>query len=42
VDSKSNGLVYTVDRMKAFDITGHITLRQVERSPLAQLAEKHM
>lgn len=42
VDSKSNGLVYTVDRMKAFDITGHITLRQVERSPLAQLAEKNM
>ncbi len=42
VDSKSNGLVYTVDRMKDFDITAHITLRQVERSPLAQLAEKHM
>ena len=42
VDSKSNGLVYTVDRMKYFDITGHITLKQVERSPLAQLAEKHM
>ncbi len=42
VDSKSNGLVYTVDRMKPFQITGHITLRQVERSPLAQLAEKHM
>ncbi|RQD67095.1 MAG: PhoH family protein [Tindallia sp. MSAO_Bac2] len=42
VDSKSNGLVYTVDRMKPFEITGHITLRQVERSPLAQLAEKNM
>lgn len=42
VDSKSNGLVYTVDRMKPFGITGHITLRQVERSPLAQLAEKNM
>ena len=42
VDSKSNGLVYTVDRMKNFDITGHITLRQVERSPLAQLAEQNM
>ncbi|SHK09150.1 PhoH-like ATPase [Geosporobacter subterraneus DSM 17957] len=42
VDSRSNGLVYTVDRMKSFDITGHITLQQVERSPLAQLAEKHM
>lgn len=42
VDSRSNGLVYTVDRMKSFDITGHITLQQVERSPLAQLAEKYM
>lgn len=42
VDSKSNGLVYTVDRMKPFEITGHVTLQQVERSPLAQLAEKHM
>ena len=42
VDSKSNGLVYTVDRMKHFDITAHITLQQVERSPLAQLSEKYM
>ncbi|KAB3539009.1 PhoH family protein [Alkaliphilus pronyensis] len=42
VDSKSNGLVYTVDKMKYFDITGHIQLRQVERSPLAKIAEKHM
>lgn len=42
VDSRSNGLVYTVDRMKNFAITGHITLQQVERSPLAQLAEKYM
>ena len=42
VDSRSNGLVYTVDRMKSFDITGHITLQQVERSPLAQLAERYM
>ena len=42
VDSKSNGLVYTVEKMKQFDITGHITLKQVERSPLAKLAEKYM
>jgi PhoH-like ATPase len=42
VDSKSNGLVYTVEKMKFFDITGHVTLKQVERSPLAKLAEKHM
>ena len=42
VDSKSNGLVYTVEKMKKFNITAHITLQQVERSPLAQLAEKYM
>ena len=42
VDSKSNGLVYVVDKMRYFDITAHITLRQVERSPLAQLAERNM
>lgn len=42
VDKKSNGLVYTVDKMKPFDITGHITLKQVERSPLAELAERYL
>ncbi len=42
VDAKSNGLVYTVDRMKQFTITGHVALRQVERSPLASVAEKYM
>lgn len=42
VDAKSNGLVYTVEKMKEFDITGHITLEQVERSEIAKLAEKYM
>lgn len=42
VDSKSNGLVYVVERMKHHDITGHVTLRQVERSALASLAEKSL
>ncbi|MBC8062683.1 MAG: PhoH family protein [Clostridiaceae bacterium] len=42
VDEKSNGLVYTIEKMKPFDITGHVTLQQVERSPLAKLAEKYM
>ena len=42
VDEKSNGLVYTIEKMKPFDITGHVTLEQVERSPLAKLAEKYM
>jgi PhoH-like ATPase len=42
VDSKSNGLVYTIDKMKPFKLTGHVTLQHVERSPLAELAEKYL
>lgn len=42
VDSKSNGLVYTVEKMKGFGITGHVMLKRVERSPLAKVAEKEM
>ncbi|GMQ58530.1 PhoH family protein [Vallitalea sediminicola] len=42
IDSKSNGLVYTVEKMKAFNITGHVALKRVERSPLAEIAEKNM
>lgn len=42
VDSKSNGLVYVVERMKEHAITGHVTLKQVERSVLASVAEKSL
>ena len=42
VDSKSNGLVYMVDKLKEYDITGHVTLKHVERSPLAMLAEANL
>lgn len=42
VDAKSNGLVYTVEKMKESILTGHVTLKQVERSPLAELAEGTM
>lgn len=42
VDARSNGLVYTIEKMKPFSITGHVTLNKVERSPLAQIAEKYM
>lgn len=42
VDSKSNGLVYVVERMKEHAISGHITLKQVERSGLASIAEKSL
>jgi len=39
VDSKSNGLVYVVEKMKPYEITGHISLEEVERSALAKIAE---
>lgn len=42
VDERSNGLVYTMEKMKPYDIAGHVTLNKVERSPLSVLAEKHM
>ncbi|WP_105618784.1 PhoH family protein [Vallitalea okinawensis] len=42
VDAKSNGLVFAVEKMKPYNITGHVALSRVERSPLAQLAEKSM
>lgn len=40
VDSKSNGLVYVIEKMKSFEITGHVALEEVERSPLAKIAEE--
>ena len=42
VDAKSNGLIYTVEKMKPYTITGHVTLKRVERSPLAKIAEQGM
>lgn len=42
VDAKSNGLVYTIEKMKPYALTGHVCLKQVERSPLAEIAEKAM
>lgn len=42
VDARSNGLVYTVEKMKPFTITGHVSLEEVERSPLAGIAERYM
>jgi len=42
VDAKSNGLIYTIEKMKHIGITGHVNLKKVERSPLAQVAEKYM
>ena len=38
VDSSSNGLTYSVERLKGQDIAGHMTLSKGERSSLAELA----
>jgi len=38
VDSASNGLSYSVERLKGQDLTGHTTLSKGERSSLAELA----
>mgnify|MGYP000221121914 FL=1 len=38
VDSSSNGLTYTVEKIKGQDIAAHVTLTKGERSPLAELA----
>lgn len=38
VDSQSNGLVYTRNRLRHQSITAHVKLTQGERSPLADLA----
>lgn len=40
VDSKSNGLVYVIEKLKSSELTGHISLRKVVRSPLAEVAER--
>ncbi len=42
VDSKSNGLVYVIEKMKPYSITGHVSLEEVERSPLAKIAEESL
>ncbi|MFA7229786.1 MAG: PhoH family protein [Victivallaceae bacterium] len=38
LDSSSNGLTYTVERMKNQQLHGHVTLEKSERSPLAAIA----
>ncbi len=40
IDSSSNGLSYTVERLKAEEISGHIDLVKGERSALAELAAR--
>lgn len=42
LDSSSNGLTYTVERLKDLALHGHITLRKSERSPLAAVAADYL
>ena len=42
LDSSSNGLTYTVERLKALAVHGHITLRKSERSALAAVAADYL
>ena len=42
LDSASNGLVYTVERMKHLNLFGHITLKKSERSGLAAAAAREL
>jgi len=42
LDSSSNGLTYTVERLKELPIHGHITLRKSERSQLAGVAADYL
>ena len=42
LDSSSNGLTYTVERLKELNLHGHITLRKSERSDLAAVAADYL
>jgi len=42
LDSASNGLSYSIERLKGAGIVGHVTLRKSERSELASLAAERL
>jgi len=42
LDANSNGLAYVVERLKKFNLFGHVLLTQSERSKLASLAVEHL
>jgi len=42
VNETSTGLVHAVERLKDFEIAGHVTLRKGERSKLATIAAKNL
>jgi predicted ribonuclease YlaK len=42
LDSRSNGLAYKVERLKAQQVHGHVTLMKSERSILAGIAAEYL
>nr|MBF0222821.1 PhoH family protein [Desulfobulbaceae bacterium] len=42
LDSSSNGLTYSVERLKSLDLHGHVTLRKSERSSMAAAAAEYL
>ncbi len=42
LDSSSNGLSYTIEKLKGQEIYGHITLSKSERSPLSAIAADYL
>lgn len=40
LDANTNGLTYMAEKLKNQDLSGHITLKKGERSPLAEIAAK--
>jgi len=40
LDATSNGLSYAIEKLKAYDLSGHVTLLKGERSKIATLAAK--
>jgi PhoH-like ATPase len=42
LDANSNGLSFTIEKLKAFDLVGHVTLSRPERSGLASLVVKEL
>lgn len=42
LDSSSNGLSYTIEKLKGQDIYGHVTLSKSERSPLSAIAADYL
>jgi len=42
LDANSNGLSFTIEKLKSFDLVGHVTLARPERSSLASLVVKEL